>query len=60
MIIFGWQTVATGAIPAYKGKQANPVISFPFDEPYLPFLGGLLILGGLFILYRFVTTIRKK
>jgi hypothetical protein len=60
MIIFGWQAIATGVIPAYKGKQSNPVISFHFEEPFVPLLGGLLIAGGLYILYRFAVTIKKK
>ena len=60
LIVLGWQAIANGVIPPYRGKGTTPAISFPFCEPYVPFLGGLLISGGLYIIYRVVSTLRKK
>ena len=59
MIVLGWQAIVSDVILPYRGRNI-PAISFPFDEPYVPLLGRLLIVGGLYILYRVVATMRKK
>jgi hypothetical protein len=59
MIIIGWQAIASDVISPYRGKSVG-AISFPFEEPYVPFLGGLLIVGGIYVLYRILATLRRK
>lgn len=58
MVVIGWQAIASGVIPPYESKGIR-AISFPFDEPYVPFIGALLIAGGIYILYRVLSTMRK-
>ncbi len=60
LIGLGWRAIETDVILPYRGKGWVLVPSFPVNEPYVPYVGGLLILAGIYVLYRLVKTLKKK
>lgn len=61
LIGLGIATILSGEIPAHSGKGVTPLVtSFPYAEPYVPFIGGVLIAAGIYMIIRAVYPGRKK
>jgi hypothetical protein len=61
LIGIGIAAILSGEIPAHSGKGVTPLVtSFPYAEPYVPFIGGVLIAAGIYMIIRAVYPGRKK
>jgi hypothetical protein len=53
LMLPGVQMILSGEISAREGKGLTPgVTSFPFAEPYVPWLGWLFVLVGIYFFFR--------
>jgi len=59
LIGLGLSVILTGVIPAYRGRWGNTP-AFPVTEPYVPVVGVILVVGGMYVLVRFIRALKKK
>jgi len=60
LIGLGVQAILNGVIPAYKGKATGPALAFPISEPYVPYVGAILVAGGLYLFLKCFRTGERK
>ena len=59
LIFLGARTILTGEIPAWH-KSPPGVASFPITEPYVPWVGWIFILAGVYLFLRALYYERKR